>query len=45
MLGDGLGCYTVFTGEGIFAKWGVRKLVSDDQEVLAKGLSQFQRCH
>ena len=46
MLGDWLGHHRVFTGVGIFAWWGVRKLVSDGRGLLgtdAKGLSQLHR--
>ena len=46
MLGDWFGHDRVFTEVGFFAWWGVRKLVSDDQGLLAtvaKGLSQIHR--
>ena len=35
-LGDWLGHYELFNTVGIFAYLGVRKLVSDDQELLAR---------
>ena len=46
MLGDCLGHHRVFTGVGIFAQQGIRKLVCDDQGLLAtvaKGLNQIHR--
>ena len=46
MLGDWLGHHRVFTEVGFFAWGGVRKLVNDDQGLLAtvaKGLSQIHR--
>ena len=46
MLGDWMGHHRVFTEVGFFAWGGVRKLVNDDQGLLAtvaKGLSQIHR--
>ena len=46
VLGDWLGCNKVFTGVGIFALLGVRKLVSDYQGAFGRvteGLSQLRR--
>ena len=46
MLDDWLGHHRVFTEVGFFAWGGVRKLVNDDQGLLAtvaKGLSQIHR--
>ena len=40
--GDWLGCHRVFTGVGIFAKLGVRKLVSDDQGAFGSGYKGAQ---